>query len=54
MTEQEIKLKCINSDNQKVLKLENIYTVLKYDGDRVYVNEYKRFSFLLSRFEVVK
>ena len=54
MSEQEIKLKCINADNQKVLKLGNTYTALKYDGDRVYINEYKRFSFLLSRFEVIK
>ena len=52
---KEIKvLKCINSDKQKVLKEGNFYTVLKLDGDRVYINEYKRFSFLLSRFEVVK
>lgn len=48
-----MKIKCINSDNQKVLKLGNIYTVLKIEGDRVYIEEYKRFSFLLSRFEVI-
>lgn len=48
-----MKIKCINSDGQKVLKLGNIYTVSQLDGDRVYIEEYKRFSFLLSRFEVV-
>lgn len=47
------KLKCINSEKQKVLKNDEIYTILKIDGDRVWINEYKRFSFLLSRFEVV-
>lgn len=47
------KIKCINADNQKVLKMNQICTVMKYDGDRVWVNEYKRYSFLISRFEVV-
>ena len=48
------KIMCINANNQKVLKLNKIYTVTKYDGDRVWINEYKRYSFLISRFEVVK
>lgn len=48
------KLKCINAGNQKVLKLNHIYTVTKIDGDRVYIEEYKRYSFLMSRFEVIK
>ena len=54
MSEQEIKLKCINADNQKVLKLGDIYTALKYDGDRVWIEEYKRYSFLITRFKVIK
>ena len=48
------KIKCINADKNKVLKFGSIYTVLKDDGDRVWINEYKRYSFLISRFEVVK
>lgn len=48
------KLKCINSDNQKVLKLGGVYTATKYDGNRVWIKEYKRFSFLINRFEVMK
>lgn len=47
------KIKCINCNSQKILKINQIYTVLKDDGDRVYINEHKRFSFLKSRFEVV-
>lgn len=49
-----IKIKCISDKNQKVLKIGSTYTVLKVDGDRVYINEYKRFSFLLTRFEVIE
>lgn len=51
--ETQIKLKCINSSGQKVLEKGKLYTLLNLDGDRVYINEYKRYSFLLSRFEVV-
>lgn len=47
------KIKCINADKNKVLKIGSIYTVLKDDGDRVYIDEYKRFSFLKNRFEVI-
>lgn len=47
------KIRCINDSGQKVLKINSIYTVLKMDGDRVYIEEYKRFSFLFSRFEVI-
>ena len=52
-TEMQIKLKCINSNGQKVLEKGKSYTLLNLDGDRVYINEYKRYSFLLSRFEVI-
>ncbi|WVH13549.1 hypothetical protein [Acinetobacter phage vB_AbaM_fThrA] len=48
-----MKLKCINDDGQKVLKLNRIYNSVKIDGDRVWIEEYKRYSFLLSRFEVI-
>ncbi len=47
------KIKCINANKNRVLKLGGVYTVLKDDGDRVYIDEYKRFSFLKSRFEVI-
>ena len=47
------KIRCINDSGQKVLKKGRVYTVLKMDGDRVYIEEYKRFSFLFSRFEVI-
>lgn len=47
------KLKCINDNGQKVIKKGRVYTVLKMDGGRVYIKEYKRFSFLFSRFEVI-
>lgn len=42
------KLLCINAENQKVLKTGKIYTVdttLSTTEDRVYVKEWKRFSF---------
>ena len=54
MIEKKTKLKCINAIGQKVLKLNQTYTAMEQDGDRVYIEEYKRFSFLLSRFEVMK
>jgi hypothetical protein len=47
------KIRCINSHQNKVLVFGRIYTVLSDDGDRVYIDEYKRFSFLKSRFEVI-
>ena len=42
------KLLCINAENQKVLKTGKIYTV-----DRVYVKEWKRFSFSKDRFKLL-
>lgn len=56
------KLRCINDSNQKVLVKGEIYTVSddvhhkdqsQKDG-RVYLNEWKRFSFLINRFEVIE
>ena len=56
MTPQQIKentrLVCIDDSKQKVLKEGKIYTVHEIDRNRVYVKEWMRFSFLLSRFEV--
>lgn len=49
-----MKLKCINDHGQKVLKIGNVYTVKEIFDDRVWIEEYKRYSFLLSRFEVIK
>lgn len=50
-----MKLKCIDADGQKKLKLGDIYTFERNDvfENRLWVKEYKRFSFLKSRFEVV-
>ncbi len=51
------KIKCINADKQKVLKLGNIYTVdttFNAPDGRVLIQEWKRFSFSMSRFELVE
>lgn len=51
------KLICIDDTKQKVLKKGNIYTVdttLSTTDNRVYVKEWKRFSFSKDRFEIVK
>ncbi|QIW91669.1 hypothetical protein vBAbaMD22_156 [Acinetobacter phage vB_AbaM_D22] len=52
------KLICVDASNQKVLKEGNFYTVAKtddYNGrNRVYVEEYKRFSFMKDRFKKVE
>ena len=50
------KIKCIDDSKQKVLKFGKIYTVdetLRTTENRVYVKEWKSFSFLKSRFEIV-
>lgn len=50
------KIRCVNSDNQKVLKLGEIYTVdttMSTTDNRVYIKEWKRFSFSKDRFEIV-
>ena len=51
------KVRCINDSKQKVLKVGQMYTVdttLSTADDRVYIKEWKRFSFSMSRFEVVE
>lgn len=50
-----MKLKCINSEKSKFLEMGNIYTFDKNDTfeNRIYIKEYRRFSFLKDRFEVV-
>lgn len=48
------KLLCINDEKQSILKCGEIYTVLKLDRNRVYIKENRRFSFLLTRFQVLK
>lgn len=52
------KLVCVDDSNQKVLELGCFYTVAKtddYNGrNRVYVKEYKRFSFMKDRFKKVE
>ena len=50
------KIVCIDDSNQKVLKADKIYTVdttLTTTEDRVYVKEWKRFSFSKSRFKLL-
>ena len=50
------KIVCIDDSNQKVLKAGKIYTVgttLNTTEDRVYVKEWKRFSFSKDRFKLL-
>ena len=50
------KIRCVNANNQKVLKLGEIYTVdttIPTTDNRVYIKEWKRFSFSKDRFEIV-
>lgn len=50
------KIRCVNSNNQKVLKLGEIYTVdttMSTTDNRVYIKEWKRFSFGKGSFEIV-
>lgn len=50
------KIKCIDDSKQKVLKVGEIYTVDKTfnaPDNRVFIKEWKRFSFSMSRFEVL-
>lgn len=51
------KIRCIDDSKQKVLKVGEIYTVDKTfnaPDNRVFIKEWKRFSFSMSRFEVVE
>lgn len=51
------KIRCIDDSTQKVLKVGEIYTVdttFNAPDNRVYIKEWKRFSFSMSRFEVVE
>lgn len=48
------KIKCVDDSNQKVLLKVSVYTVKTLDSfGRVYIEEWKRFAFSPSRFEVV-
>lgn len=50
------KIRCVNANNQKVLKLGEIYTVdttMSTADNHVYIKEWKRFSFSKDRFEIV-
>lgn len=50
------KIRCVDDSKQKVLKVGEIYTVDKTFNapeDRVYIKEWKRFSFSISRFEEI-
>lgn len=50
----EEKVVCIDDSDQKVLKLGSLYTVDKTfnaPDNRVFIEEWKRFSFLEIRFE---
>lgn len=47
------KIRCIDDSKQNVLKEGHVYTVMGIDREnRVYIQEYKRFSFLKDRFVV--
>ena len=51
------KIKCIDDSKQKVLKAGEIYTVdttFNAPDNRVFIKEWKRFSFSMSRFELVE
>ena len=48
------KVVCVDASDQKVLKLGKIYIVdktLNTSDNRVFIEEWKRFSFFESRFE---
>lgn len=50
----EEKIVCVDDSDQKVLKLGKVYTVDKTFNapeNRVFIKEWKRFSFSESRFE---
>lgn len=47
------KIRCVDASKQSILKEGHIYTVMSIDREnRVYIEEYKRFSFLRDRFVV--
>ena len=51
------KVVCVDASDQKVLKLGNVYTVDKTfnaPDNRVFIEEWKRFSFSESRFELLE
>ena len=54
-----VKLLCINATGQKILGHNKVYTVYNPLGvhtpdGKVYVQEHKRFAFLLTRFKVIQ
>ena len=51
------KVVCVDASDQKVLKLGEVYTVdktLNTSDNRVFIEEWKRFSFSESRFELLE
>jgi len=51
------KIRCVDDSKQKVLKVGEIYTVgttFNAPDTRVFIKEWKRFSFSISRFELVE
>ena len=51
------KVVCVDAFDQKVLKLGNVYTVDKTfnaPDNRVFIEEWKRFSFSESRFDLLE
>lgn len=51
------KVVCVDASDQKVLKLGKVYTVdktLNTSDNRVFIEEWKRFSFSESRFETLE
>ena len=53
----EEKVVCVDDSDQKVLKIGKVYTVAKTFNapeNRVFIKEWKRFSFSESRFEPIE
>lgn len=47
------KIECIDATGQRYLKLGAVYTVGTPDGHKIFVDGYRRYSFLTSRFRHV-
>lgn len=47
------KIGCVDASKQSILKEGHVYTVMRMDREnRIFIEEYKRFSFLKGRFVV--
>lgn len=46
------KLVCIEDEGQRIVKKGKVYTVRQVVDHRVYIEEHKRFSYLIERFRL--